>query len=109
MLVQAASDPFAFPEPPVAGHPATGWFRAARPDGGQDALTVVWDAPGIARWVKDGTWQYSLRWMHLPDHTGDTINLTVDLPEGWQWKEGPPPSQFSLDQEVAGTWQMATG
>jgi len=108
VLDQGASDPFGFPEPAVAGHPATGWFKAAPPDGGQDSLTVVWNVPGLARWVKDGTWQYALRWRSLPDHTGDIVNLTVDLPAGWRWAAEPPPAQFSLDRDVEGAWLIAS-
>ncbi len=108
-LDEEASDPFGFPEPAVAGHPATGWFRAAKPDGGQQTLTVVWEAPGIARWVEDGTLRYALRWRNLPDHTGDTVKLTVDLPEGWRWKDEPPPNDFSLDRPILGAWDLATG
>ena len=108
-LDEWASDPFGFPEPAVAGHPAAGWFKAAGPDGGQVTLTVVWEAPGVARWVKDGTWRYALRWRNLPDHTGDTVKLTVHLPEGWRWKADPPPAEFSLDREMVGAWELATG
>ena len=57
-----------------------GWFRAAAPGGGQETLTVVWDAPDIAHLTADGTWQYSLLWPYLPDHIGDVVNLTVELP-----------------------------
>ena len=109
VLDQGASDPFGFPEPAVAGHPATGWFKAARPNGGQETLTVVWDVPGLVRWVKDGTWQYALRWIHLPDHIGDVVKLTVALPPGWRWAGEPPPAEFSLDQDFEGTWLIAAG
>jgi hypothetical protein len=109
VLDQGASDPFGFPEPAAAGHPAAGWFRAAKPDGGQDTLTVVWNAPSLVRRVNDGTWQYALKWLHLPDHTGDVVNLTVELPAGWRWAGDPPPAQLSLDQDVEGTWMIADG
>jgi hypothetical protein len=109
VLDQGASDPFGFPEPAVAGHPAAGWFKAARPGGGQETLTVVWNVPGLVRWVKDGTWQYALRWMSLPDHTGDVVKLTVVLPTGWRWAGEPPPAQFSLDQDIEGAWLISTG
>jgi hypothetical protein len=107
-LDEWASDPFGFPEPAVAGHPAAGWFKAAAPGGGQVTLTVVWDAPGVARWVTDGTWRYALRWRNLPDHAGDTVKLTVHPPEGWRWKAEPPPAEFGLDQEMVGAWELAT-
>ena len=109
VLDQGASDPFGFPEPAVAGHPAAGWFKAARPDGGQDTLTVVWNVPNLVRWVKDGTWQYALKWLHQPDHTGDVVKLIVDLPAGWRWAGDAPPAQFSLDQDFEGRWMIAAG
>jgi hypothetical protein len=108
-LDDGASDLFGFAEPPVAGHPASGWFKAARPDGGQETLTVVWEAPSVARWVNDGRWRYALRWRNQPDHTGDTVKLTVHLPEGWRWKGDPPPSEFNLDREFQGSWELAAG
>lgn len=105
----AASDPFGVREPAVAGHPAMGWFRAARPGGGQETLTVVWDAPSVARPMSDWTWHYSLLWPYLPDHIGDTVNLTVELPAGWEWKGDPPPTQFALDRDFHGSWSMSAG
>jgi len=109
VLDQAASDPFSFREASVAGHPAAGWFRAATPAGGQTTLKVVWDVPALARQQRDGAWEYSLRWMHLPDHTGDVVNLTVDLPATWRWSGAPPPARFSLDREVQGAWRLVAG
>jgi hypothetical protein len=107
VLDQTASDPLGFKEPAVSGHPATGWFRAAAPSAGQTTLKVVWDAPAIAKQEKADLWRYDLRWLHLPDHTGDVVNLRVDLPAGWRWTSGEPPPQFSLDQEFSGSWALA--
>lgn len=109
VLDQAASDPFSFREPPLAGHPAAGWFRAAPPAGGQTTLKVVWDVPALARQQRDGSWEYSLRWMGLPDHTGDVVNLRVELPATWRWKGAAPPGQFSLDRDMRGTWPLVAG
>jgi hypothetical protein len=109
VLDQGASDPFGFPEPAIAGHPATGWFKAAGPAGGQVTLKVVWDVPSLLELGGDSEWAYNLRWMHVPDHTGDIVNLTVALPPAWRWDGGPPPGQFSLDQEFAGTWKLVEG
>lgn len=109
VLDQGASDPFGFHEPTLAGHPATGWFRAATPAGGQTTLTVVWDVPRVARQRPDGAWEYALRWMNAPDHTGDMVNLAFRLPPGWKWKGAPPPAQLSLDREITGTWLLASG
>jgi len=108
VLNQAASDPFGFKEPGMAGHPATGWFRAAAPAGGKDTLTVVWDVPGFVKQLGDGTWEYSLRWRNLPDHTGDVVNLSFDLPASWKWRGGGPPATFSLDREMIGSWRLAS-
>jgi hypothetical protein len=105
-LDQAASDPFGFLEPSLGGHPATGWFKAAAPAGGQEALKVVWDAPGLLERTDDRGWEYRLRWMHAPDHTGDVVNLRVDPPAGWRWADGAPPAQFSLDTEFRGAWRL---
>ena len=107
VLDQASSDPFGFKEPPVAGHPGTGWFRAAAPAGGETTLKAVWDAPAIAAQQEDGSWRYDLLWMHLPDHKGDVVNLRFDLPSGWRWKQGPPPPRFNLDQDFTGSWTLA--
>ena len=109
VLDDTASDAFGFKEPALAGHPGTGWFRAAKPSGGQTTLTVVWTVPGMARQQKDGTWRYDLSWLHLPDHTGDTVNLTVQLPPGRTWKNGGPPHQFSLDRDFSGSWAFSGG
>jgi len=109
VLDQAASDPFRFDEPSLAGHPAAGWFKAAAPSGGQTTLTVVWDVPDLVRQVPDGTWEYTLRWRNLPDHTGDIVNLSVELPPSWRWSGNSPPSRFALDREMVGSWRLHTG
>jgi len=109
ILDDAASDPFGFPEPTLAGHPATGWFRAATPSGGQTTLKVVWDVPRVTRRLADGTWEYTLRWINLPDHTGDEVNLAVVLPPGWRWKGAAPPARLSLDQEIREAWRLSSG
>nr|MBA3303124.1 DUF4012 domain-containing protein [Acidimicrobiia bacterium] len=106
---QAASDGFGFAEPALAGHPAVAWFRAAAPGGGQATVKVVWEVPGLVKKTSNGELEYSLLWPHLPDHTGDVVNLSVDLPATWTWKGSPPPSQFSLDQEFSGSWRLASG
>jgi len=104
-----ASDPFGFKEPDVADHPAMGWFRAAQPGGGTTTLKVVWNSLGAVRQDKNGLWRYDLRWLHLPDHVGDTVDLSFDLPAGWSWKGPPPPSRFTLDQEFSGSWRLSGG
>jgi hypothetical protein len=109
VLDQEASDPLGFKEPALAGHPAHGWFRAAAPSGGETTLKVVWDVPRLVKQVGRRSWEYALRWMHLPDHKGDTVNLSFELPPAWRWSGAPPPAQFSLDQEMTGSWRLAFG
>lgn len=109
VLDQGASDAFGFKEPTLAGHPAYGWFRAAAPSGGQATLKVVWDVPGLLTQAGDGSWDYSLLWMHLPDHKGDVVRLHFELPAGWRWTGDPPPAEVSLDQDIRGTWRLASG
>jgi hypothetical protein len=109
VLDQAASDPFGFQEPTLSGHPATGWFRAAAPAGGQTTLKVVWDVPKLATKLGGRTWEYNLRWMHAPDHTGDVVNLSFALPPAWRWAAESPPAQLSLDREINGSWRLAAG
>ena len=98
-----SSDPLGSEEPAVAGHPGAGWFKAAPPTG-KTTLTVAWNAPNIATRQKGGSWRYDLLWLHQPDHTGDTVQLTVDLPTGARWLSAPPPDQFLLDQDFRDSW-----
>lgn len=109
VLDQAASDPFGFQEPALAGHPATGWFRAATPAGGQTTLKVVWNVPRLVTPLGDDGWSYALRWLHAPDHRGDVVNLSFNLPPAWRWDGPPPPAQLSLDAEIKGTWRLSGG
>jgi hypothetical protein len=47
--------------------------------------------------------------LRVPDHTGDAVNLTVDLPSGWSWAgDAAPPSHIDLTQDVASTWRIST-
>ncbi|MEA2933094.1 MAG: hypothetical protein QOI56_1879, partial [Actinomycetota bacterium] len=70
---------------------------------------VVWDAPGVAKARPDGSFDYSLRWMRLPDHAGDTLDLSFELPAGWSWKGDPPPTQIPLDRDIQGSWVLQAG
>ncbi|MGI8984326.1 MAG: DUF4012 domain-containing protein [Acidimicrobiales bacterium] len=108
-LDQAASEPLGFPEPTMAGHPDTGWFKAAAPAGGPVTLTVVWDVANLLERQKGRAWDYNLRWMGAPDHTGDVVKLRVDLPDGWRWDGAGPPAEMSLDNEIDGTWRLVQG
>jgi hypothetical protein len=100
-----ASDPPTSGEPAIAGHPAAGWFRAAGPLG-QTTLKIVWDAPNVVRKLGDGTSIYGLWWMKLPDHSGDVLNLRVNLPRNWSWKGARPPSRIPLETDVIRTWTI---
>jgi hypothetical protein len=102
--LDSASDPPLSEEPALSGHPAAGWFVSAQPFS-RTSLKVVWEADDIAPEV-DGQRQYSLRWLRVPDHTGDVLNLSVDLPDGWDWKDEPPPATITLDADVARTWEI---
>ncbi len=101
-----SSDPLGIPEVAVAGHPAVGWFKPLAPSS-ETVVTVVWQAPNVARPRPDGLWDYSLRWLRLPDHTGDVLNLTIELPERWHWDGASPPASHKLDTDLDGHWAIA--
>lgn len=107
-VLAAESDPPIAEEPAIAGHPAAGWFVAAAP---LDSTTwkVVWEVEDLVRRGPDGTKVYDLWFMGVPDHTGDVVNLRVDLPEGWRWAGDPPPSSVSLDEDLRGSWSFERG
>lgn len=65
--------------------------------------------PGLLLQAGDGSWDYSLLWMHLPDHKGDVVRLHFELPAGWRWTGDPPPAEVSLDWDIRGTWRLASG
>lgn len=91
------------PEPALDGHPAAGWLRAAPPLG-EDRFRVVWDVPRLAHRQDDGSMLYRLTWRHLAAHAGDTVQLRVELPPGWRWKHGEPPSVVELSAGFSGSW-----
>lgn len=93
-------------EPTLAGHPAAGWLLSAPPLG-KATLTVAWEVPRLLQRGDDGTWAYSLRWLHLPGHTGDELNLRVELPPGWEWEGQAPPATTDLDRDFVGTWPLS--
>jgi len=107
-VLAEGSDPLGIPEKEVAGHPAVGWFRPVIPQS-TTTLKVVWSVPNLLEPTGDGRWDYSLLWMRHPDHTGDTLKLTVDLPPGWVWSGPPPPPEHPLDRDVAGRWRISQG
>jgi hypothetical protein len=107
-VLDPASDSPSYPEPELSGHPAAGWFVNAEPLG-RATLKVVWEAKNVARRGPDGTRVYSLRWLRVPDHKGDVLNLRVDLPEGWRWAGAAPPARVELTDDVDGSWTMTNG
>jgi hypothetical protein len=92
----------------VAGHPAAGYFVAAPPLG-QARLRVVWEVEDLARRGPGGSRVYDLWWMGIPDHTGDVLNLRVDLPDGWRWDGEAPPTRVGLDDDLRGSWSYRRG
>ncbi|MFP5319071.1 MAG: DUF4012 domain-containing protein [Acidimicrobiia bacterium] len=107
-VLAAESDPPVSEEPAVAGHPAAGWFINAAPLS-QTRWRVVWEVDDLVREGPDGTRVYDLWFMGVPDHTGDVLNLRVDLPQGWRWSAEPPPSSVSLDDDLRGSWSFRRG
>jgi hypothetical protein len=93
-------------EAPLGGHPAASWFRGAGPLS-SGTLKVVWNVPDLARRGADGSWDLPLRWMPLPDHPGDVLNLQVNLPEGWSWRGAAPPATIPLDRELITSWKAS--
>lgn len=106
-LADGGDTPYAI-EPTIADHPAAGWVRSATP-GDETTLAAAWQAPGIALRQRDGSWEYRIRWMYLPGHTGDVLHLRVELPAGWHWAGPPPPATVKLDQDFTGTWAIKAG
>lgn len=103
-----SSDRPAGAEPPLAGHPAYGWFVNAPPLG-RTTLKVVWNVPKLVRKGSHAEAAYSLVWMRVPDHTGDVLRLKVDLPKGWAWADAAPPAIVDLRQDMKGTWMITKG
>ncbi len=104
-VLDGASDPLGVPEPSIAGHPGYGWFRTVAPRS-EANLKAVWEVPAAAFARPDGTWEYFLVWMRLPDHTGDVLQLSFELPAGWSWVGEPPPEQYPLDRDVDQSWLL---
>nr|MDQ6909539.1 DUF4012 domain-containing protein [Actinomycetota bacterium] len=107
VLAKDGDDP-GVPESELAGHPAFAWFRAAEPLG-QTTLKVAWDAPDVAHKNPDGSWVYGLWFRRIVDHSGDVLNLKVDLPPGWRWRDQAPPARVDLNRDVIETWAIRAG
>lgn len=104
-VLDGSSDPRSLPETALSGHSAAAWFRGAGPES-RAVLKVVWDVPALVEQSPDGTRLLRLYWAALPDHTGDVLNLRVNLPEGWRWLGPPPPPTFAVDTDVARSWAI---
>lgn len=100
------SDPPLSREPPLAGHPAAGWLVAAPPQG-TTHLRVAWEVPQLLGDDPTGIPSYRLTWPHLPGHEGDTLQISVELPEAWAWAEEAPPTEpVPLDRDLVGRWKL---
>ncbi len=106
-VLEDGSDPLAIPEIEVSGHPGVAWFRPMSPQS-TTTVTVVWRVPNLIEATADGDRVYSLLWMRHPDHTGDVLKLTVDLPPGWHWAKAAPPAEVSLDKDLVGSWPIVS-
>ncbi|MFN8035798.1 MAG: DUF4012 domain-containing protein [Acidimicrobiia bacterium] len=103
--LDAATDPPDTVGTPIAGHPNASWFVSADPLASA-SYTVAWDAPNVARRVAGGALEYRLRFLPLAAHTGDVLELHVNLPKGWKWEGAAPPASAKLDAEVNGAWRL---
>ena len=92
-------------EPALGSHPAAGWFRTAPPNG-TATLHVVWDVPAFLAKDASGSSGYQLTWLRVPTTTGDVVHLSVDLPPGLQWTNGPPPSVIPLTSDIRRFWPL---
>jgi hypothetical protein len=90
-------------EPTLSGHPGAGFFMDPQTNA-TDTTTIVWAVPKLGVDRGGGTWNYDLRFMRVPDHTGDVLNLTVELPKGWKWRGAAPPKTTNLDKDLVGSW-----
>lgn len=104
----ASDTPWYAYEPDLAGHPADGWLLYPAP------LTTVhmkaiWDDPTLLTPAGPNRWIYRLVFTNLPGHTGDVVDLHVQLPRGWRWVGSPPPTEISLDKTLSGAWTLTKG
>jgi hypothetical protein len=100
-----ASDPPIALDSPLAGHPAVGWLRAAKPRAAT-TLRVVWNVPRLLSCRPGGRFAYRLLWRAIAAHRGDVLHLRVTPPPGWRWVGRPPPTTRPLRTDVRGTWLL---
>jgi hypothetical protein len=89
----------------VEGHPAVDWLTGANPLG-QMTLTSVWNFPDGLQPLGNGIWSYQLEWRPQPSHSGDVLDLHVELPRGWKWVGDGPPSEITLNGVYKGDWEV---
>jgi Protein of unknown function (DUF4012) len=101
----ASDEPDVSNELSVSGHPGAGYSIEALPLS-SDSVKIVWRVPDLLTRDPDGTWRYSLAWRHVATNAGDVLHLSVQLPDGWSWKDDAPPSDVRLDQDFDGEWAI---
>ena len=106
-VLNPLSDPPIAQEPALAGHPGVGYFLNASPHTSV-SVKVVWDVKDLVRKGPNGAREYSLRWLKIPDHSGDLVNLHVDIPKDWRWKGDPPPARIDLTNDIRSTWKLTS-
>lgn len=88
----------------ISGHPAQAAFVSLGP--GQSATVAVsWHVPRLAQRLSDGSWRYTLNWIGIAGHRGDTLHLSVSLPRGATWAAGKPPTEIALSGHLSGSWR----
>ena len=104
VLADDADEPYAM-EPTLAGHPGWGGDRAAPPLG-EDSLFVAWEVPQLLLRRPNGDMEYRLTWLRNIGNRGDVLNLDVRPPEGWRWRDKPPPATVELTEDFRGAWAL---
>ena len=101
--LSAAAKPVTPHEVSLGGHPGSGFFVDPLPFE-KDQFTVVWSSANLAQDLPGRDWSYDLRFMHVPDHKGDVVNLRVDLPGGGRGRatSHPPPRRSMETLSVPG-------
>lgn len=102
---ETADEPDVSNELPVSDHPGDGYVIEALPLQ-SDSVKIVWRVPDLLTRDAKGNWHYALRWQHVATNRGDTLHLTVDLPDGWTWSSGAPPTDIRLDHDVDAEWEL---
>jgi hypothetical protein len=99
------SDPPYVTEEPLGGHSGASWVLSAEPLG-ETSVTIGWDVPEAAVPLSDGSLEYRLRWLRVPGHSGDVVNLQVEPPDGWRWADEAPPTTVPLSEDIDKAWSL---